>query len=72
MPQMKTTPRKERKCPMCKFKSFDMDEITKHITECGLKQLNKRYSCDRQDCEFATSKMGNITRHKKRHAELDQ
>lgn len=72
MPQMKTTPRKERKCPMCKFKSFDMDEITKHITECGLKQLNKRYSCDRQDCEFATNKMGNLTRHKKRHAELDQ
>lgn len=57
---------------MCKFKSFDMDEITKHITECGLKQLNKRYSCDRQDCEFATNKMGNLTRHKKRHAELDQ
>lgn len=57
---------------MCKFKSFDMDEITKHITECGLKKLNKRYSCDRQDCEFATNKMGNPTRHKKRHAELDQ
>nr|XP_034304729.1 uncharacterized protein LOC117682052 [Crassostrea gigas] len=72
MPQMKTTPRKERKCPMCKFKSFDMDEITKNITECGLKQLNKRYRCDRQDCEFATNKMGNLTRHKKRHAELDQ
>lgn len=32
------------------------------------KQLNKRYSCDQQDCEF----MGNLTRHKKRHVELDQ
>lgn len=54
---------KGAKISMFKFRSFDMDEITKNITECGLKQLSKRYSCDRQDCEFATNKIGNFTRH---------
>ena len=72
MPQTKLTPRKEHKCPMCTFKSFDMGEITKHITECGLRQMEKKYPCDRAECSFTTNKLGNLNRHRKRHLELDQ
>ena len=63
MPLIKTTPRKEQKCPMCKFRSFDLEVMKKHITDCGLRQLERRYICDREDCDFATNKLGNLTRH---------
>ena len=72
MPQTKLTPRKEHKCPMCKFKSFDMVEITRHITDCGLKQMEKKYFCAQSNCSFSTNKLGNLNRHKKRHADLEQ
>jgi hypothetical protein len=39
--QTKLTTRKEHKCPLCTFKSFDMEKITKHITEYGLRQIKK-------------------------------
>ncbi|XP_061196004.1 uncharacterized protein LOC133204279 [Saccostrea echinata] len=66
MPLTKLTPRKESKCPMCRFKTYDMAEMTRHITECGLKHIERKFSCDREDCNFTTNKMGNLTRHKKR------
>ncbi|XP_056001584.1 uncharacterized protein LOC125656620 [Ostrea edulis] len=73
MPQTKLTPRKEHKCPMCRFRSFDMVEITKHITECGLKQMDqKKYLCDRVECSFSTNKLWNLNRHKKRNFDLEQ
>lgn len=71
MPLTKLTPRKEAKCPMCRFKTYDMAEMTRHITECGLKNLERKYSCDREDCNFTTNKMGNLTRHMKRHIEQE-
>lgn len=49
-----------------------MVEITKHITECGLKQMDKKYLCDRVECSFSTNKLGNLNRHKKRHFDLEQ
>nr|XP_022290525.1 uncharacterized protein LOC111102166 [Crassostrea virginica] len=72
MPLTKLTPRKEAKCPMCRFKTYDMAEMTRHITECGLKHVERRFSCDREDCDFATNNMGNLTRHKKRHTEQEE
>ena len=40
MPLTKTTPRKN-KCPMCPFKTVDFEALKTHISECGLKQIEK-------------------------------
>ncbi|KAK3103800.1 hypothetical protein FSP39_021992 [Pinctada imbricata] len=70
-PQTKTTPRKERKCPMCPFKTIDMENMKEHLAICGLKQMEKRFLCSKPDCNYATNKSSNLSRHLKRHSDSD-
>jgi hypothetical protein len=70
--QTKLTPRQEHKCPTCTFKSFDIVVITKHITECGLRQMDKKYLCDKVEWSFTTNKLGKVNRHRKIHLDLEQ
>ena len=58
MPLTKTTPRKQTKCPMCSFKTWDMDELKNHLGECGLGQIQKRFRCD--ECSYSTNKNANL------------
>ncbi|KAK3082825.1 hypothetical protein FSP39_006450 [Pinctada imbricata] len=67
MPLIKTTPRKEMKCPMCPFKAFDLEQMKEHIAACGMKNLEKLYSCSEVNCTYNTNKLSNLTRHKKKH-----
>ena len=35
---------------------------------CGLEMMPKRYECGEKECAYATNKMSNLNRHKKRHS----
>ena len=70
MPLTKTTQRKQTKCPMCPFKTWDIDELKNHLGECGLRQVQRRFHCD--ECSYSTNKNANLMRHKKRHSQEDQ
>ena len=35
---------------------------------CSLEMMRKRYECDEKECAYATNKMSNRNRHKKRHS----
>ena len=69
MPLTKTTHRKN-KCPMCPFKTVDFEELKTHISECGLRQIEKRLHCE--ECNYNTNKNANLVRNKKRHSQESQ
>ena len=69
MPLTKTTPRKN-KCPMCPFKTGDFEALKTHISECELRQIEKRFHCE--ECSYSTNKNANLVRHKKRHSQESQ
>ena len=54
---------------MCPFKTLDMESMKEHLAICGLKQMEKRFLCSKLDCNYATNKSSNLSRHLKRHSD---
>lgn len=57
----------ERKCPLCSFKSYDLEQIKKHLVECGIDAMEKKFECKYDNCNYASNKKANLNRHAKRH-----
>lgn len=57
----------ERKCPLCSFKSYDLEQIKKHLVECGIDAMEKKFECKYSNCNYASNKKANLNRHAKRH-----
>ncbi|XP_069107411.1 uncharacterized protein [Argopecten irradians] len=64
MAKTKTTPVK--KCPMCTFRTANIDDMKEHILKCGIETMEKKtLSCPK--CSYKTFRPTNMTRHQKRH-----
>ena len=59
-----------KKCLMCPFKTVVFEELKTHISECGLRQKERRLHCEQ--CTYSTNKNANLVRHKKRHSQESQ
>ena len=57
----------ERKCPLCSFKSYDLEQIKKHLVKCGIDAMEKKFECKYDNCNYASNKKANLNRHAKRH-----
>ncbi|PJE78499.1 hypothetical protein CI610_02563 [invertebrate metagenome] len=69
MVKTKTTPVKQ--CPMCSFRANNMDDMRKHILECGLETMERKtLTCP--DCSYKTFRAANMNRHRKRHTDNDR
>ncbi|XP_061190398.1 RE1-silencing transcription factor-like [Saccostrea echinata] len=64
MVNTKTTPRKQpENCPMCTFSTSSREALFNHVLECGKKQQEKQFKCDK--CPYVSLRKANLNRHKK-------
>ncbi|XP_033753399.1 uncharacterized protein LOC117336849 [Pecten maximus] len=66
MGKTKTLAKKSgHRCPMCAARFEDMDAWSRHLIECGNRQMSlKKYECP--SCDYAAAKKCDLDRHQKR------
>ena len=55
----------EKKCPLCPFKSYDLEQMKEHLVKCGIDAMEKKFECKYEHCNYASNKKANLQRHAK-------
>ena len=53
----------EKKCPLCPFKSYELEQMKEHLDKCGIDAMEKKFECKYEHCNYASNKKANLKRH---------